>query len=265
MRRGSAKIMNGHFVRFIICKYIYRFNECYKFEFSRKIAYGDLIVEEGLSDEECPDSPNNRPSVAAQLLGNLGESMIPLLIALFFSKKIVGKKMCGGRFGQGLMSKIFVSTLMSKRGRKLKSSGVKSSGRESRRSSVGSGDESRVSSVHVSAAFSSSHQESSGYDASESSGDSSGDSDDGTKSGTQNTEAERNRAGSSELSRNRTGSSELGRNRTGSNSSLNRNKTGSNSSLNRNRTGSNSSLNRNRTGSNSSLKSSSEGSSGESS
>jgi len=73
------------------------FNKCYKFEFSRAVAFeiqgfsAEQLEEFG--GEKCPGQPDNKPSIASQVVGYMGESLVPLLVGYFFSRKMVLKTM----------------------------------------------------------------------------------------------------------------------------------------------------------------------------
>jgi hypothetical protein len=63
------------------------FDRCYKFEFSRQIAYGGQL--DSINVENCGSRPNQRPKLAGQILGYFGESAVPLLVACFFGRRIL--------------------------------------------------------------------------------------------------------------------------------------------------------------------------------
>ena len=67
------------------------FNRCYKFEFSRDIVFGASLDGIDVTDEFCKTNsrPDRRPSVLSQAVGYVGESAVPLLVAVFFARKIL--------------------------------------------------------------------------------------------------------------------------------------------------------------------------------
>jgi len=66
------------------------FNRCYKFEFSREEAYAEFQDEMStMFMDKCGAQPNEKPSVAFQMVGYMGEAFVPVLVALFFARKIM--------------------------------------------------------------------------------------------------------------------------------------------------------------------------------